>query len=75
LWLVCSSDNPYSGSSCGISCHLKCALKNKKAGIVKSGCNKLDCSFYCVSCGKINWLMRYPSDCFGSLTSLENYDL
>jgi len=58
LWLVCSSDNPYSGSSCGMSCHLKCALKNKKAGIVKNGCNKLDCSFYCVSCGKINWLMR-----------------
>ncbi|CAL4997428.1 unnamed protein product [Urochloa decumbens] len=58
LWLVCTSDNPYSGCSCGTSCHLKCALKNKKAGIVKNGCNKLDCSFYCVSCGKINWLMR-----------------
>ena len=69
LWLVCSSDNPYSGISCGISCHLNCALKNKRAGIVKNGCNKLDCSFYCVNCGKINWLMRYP-DCFGSLTSL-----
>ncbi|XP_066352924.1 VIN3-like protein 2 [Miscanthus floridulus] len=58
LWLVCSSDNPYSGCSCGVSCHLNCALKNKKAGIVKNGCNKLDCSFYCFSCGKINWLMR-----------------
>ncbi|XP_062195392.1 VIN3-like protein 2 isoform X2 [Phragmites australis] len=59
LWLVCSSDNPYCGGSCGMSCHLKCALKNKKAGILKNGCNsKLDCSFYCVCCGKINWLMR-----------------
>ncbi|XP_062191813.1 VIN3-like protein 2 isoform X2 [Phragmites australis] len=59
LWLVCSSDNPYSGCSCGMSCHLKCALKNKKTGILKNGCNKkLDCSFYCVCCGKINWLMR-----------------
>ncbi|WVZ94531.1 hypothetical protein U9M48_040412 [Paspalum notatum var. saurae] len=58
LWLVCSSDNPYSGGSCGASCHLMCALENKKAGIVKNGCKKLDCSFYCVSCGKINWLMR-----------------
>ncbi|KAL6659041.1 hypothetical protein ACP70R_003081 [Stipagrostis hirtigluma subsp. patula] len=59
LWLVCSSDNPYCGGSCGMSCHLKCALKNKKAGILKNGCNnKLDCSFYCVYCGKINWLMR-----------------
>ncbi|CAO2164011.1 unnamed protein product [Urochloa humidicola] len=58
LWLFCTSDNPYSGCSCGTSCHLKCALKNKKAGFVKNGCSKLDCSFYCVSCGKINWLMR-----------------
>jgi hypothetical protein len=31
LWLVCSSDNPYSCCSCGVSCHLNCALKNKKA--------------------------------------------
>lgn len=77
LWLVCSSDNPYSGCSCGVSCHLNCALKNKRAGIVKNGCNKLDCSFYCVSCGKINWLMRYPSDCFSSLINMpwENYHL
>nr|QWB89293.1 VIL4 [Bambusa tulda] len=58
LWLICSSDNPYCGYSCGMSCHLKCALKNKKAGIIKNGCNKLDGSFYCVCCGKINWLMR-----------------
>ncbi|KAL6843164.1 hypothetical protein ACP4OV_026877 [Aristida adscensionis] len=58
LWLVCSSENPYCGVSCGMSCHLKCALKNKKAGILKNGCNKLDCSFYCVCCGKVNWLMR-----------------
>ncbi|XP_066159515.1 VIN3-like protein 2 isoform X1 [Oryza sativa Japonica Group] len=59
LWLVCSSDTPYSGYSCGTSCHLKCALKNKKAGIFKNGCNKKsDGSFYCVWCGKMNWLMR-----------------
>uniref|UniRef100_A0A0A9D992 Oberon-like PHD finger domain-containing protein n=1 Tax=Arundo donax TaxID=35708 RepID=A0A0A9D992_ARUDO len=30
VWLVCSSDNPYTGCSCGMSCHLRCALKNKK---------------------------------------------
>ncbi|XP_015696220.1 VIN3-like protein 2 isoform X1 [Oryza brachyantha] len=58
LWLVCSSDTPYSGYSCGTSCHLKCALKNKKAGILKNGCKKSDGSFYCVWCGKMNWLMR-----------------
>ncbi|KAK3122969.1 hypothetical protein QOZ80_8AG0621260 [Eleusine coracana subsp. coracana] len=60
LWLVCTSDVPYSGCSCGMSCHLNCALKSKKTGILKNGCaSKLeDCSFYCVYCGKINWLMR-----------------
>jgi len=58
LWLVCSSDNPYNGFSCGLSCHLRCALKNKKSGILKNTCNKLDGSFYCFCCGKINWLMR-----------------
>jgi hypothetical protein len=64
LWLVCTSDVPYSGCSCGMSCHLTCALKSKKAGILKNGCtNKLgDYSSYCVYCGKVNWLMRYLSD-------------
>ncbi|KAK8940480.1 VIN3-like protein 2 [Platanthera zijinensis] len=58
LWLVCNSDPPYCGDSCGVSCHLKCALKHEKAGILKSGCSqKLDGSFYCVFCGKINWLI------------------
>ncbi|XP_020597586.1 VIN3-like protein 2 isoform X2 [Phalaenopsis equestris] len=58
LWLVCSSDPPYCGDSCGMSCHLKCALKHEKAGILKTGyCQKLDGSFYCVYCGKINWLI------------------
>ncbi|GJN09521.1 hypothetical protein PR202_ga27536 [Eleusine coracana subsp. coracana] len=34
--------------------------RSKKTGILKNGCaSKLeDCSFYCVYCGKINWLMR-----------------
>ncbi|XP_077224427.1 VIN3-like protein 2 [Tasmannia lanceolata] len=58
LWLVCNSDPPNYGDSCGMSCHLKCALKHDRAGIVKNGCfNKLDGSFYCVSCGKVNGLM------------------
>jgi len=58
LWLVCTSDPPYCGDSCGITCHLKCALKNEKAGIAKNGCyRKLDGSFYCVCCGKVNWLI------------------
>ncbi|CAL9130959.1 unnamed protein product [Musa textilis] len=58
LWLVCNSDPPYCGNSCGMSCHLKCALKHEKAGILKTGCSaKLDASFYCVCCGKVNWLI------------------
>ncbi|KAG1365140.1 VIN3-like protein 2 [Cocos nucifera] len=59
LWLVCNSDPPYQSNSCGMSYHLKCALKHERAGILKNGCYpKLDGSFYCVFCGKINWLIR-----------------
>lgn len=58
LWLVCTSDPPYCGDSCGASCHLKCALKSENTGITKNGCYaKLDGSFYCVCCGKVNWLI------------------
>ncbi|KAK9269824.1 hypothetical protein L1049_025397 [Liquidambar formosana] len=59
LWLTCSSNPPNEAGSCGMSCHLKCALKHERAGIMKNGCcTKLDGSFYCVSCGKSNGLMR-----------------
>lgn len=58
LWLTCDSDLPNGGDSCGMSCHLKCALRHERAGIMKNGkCGKLDGKFYCVSCGKINDLM------------------
>ncbi|XP_010914321.1 VIN3-like protein 2 [Elaeis guineensis] len=58
LWLVCNSDPPYQRNSCGMSCHLKCALKHERAGILKNGCYpKLDGSFYCAFCGKVNWLI------------------
>ncbi|KAG7971987.1 hypothetical protein I3843_07G162300 [Carya illinoinensis] len=53
LWLTCDND------LCGLSCHLECALKHERAGILKHGCcEKLDGSFYCISCGKINGIMR-----------------
>ncbi|XP_057975032.1 VIN3-like protein 2 [Malania oleifera] len=59
LWLICSSDLPGEGDSCGMSCHLTCALRHDRAGIMKDGCcTKLDGYFYCVSCGKIKGLMR-----------------
>ncbi|KAJ7965825.1 VIN3-like protein 2 [Quillaja saponaria] len=59
LWLTCSSDLPDEKESCGMSCHLECALKDGRAGILNNGCHAtLEGSFYCVSCGKINELMR-----------------
>ncbi|KAJ1421309.1 Oberon, PHD finger domain [Sesbania bispinosa] len=58
LWLTCSSDHT-NEESCGMSCHLQCALSNQVLGILKGrGGITLDGSFYCVSCGKINELMR-----------------
>ncbi|RDX74276.1 VIN3-like protein 2, partial [Mucuna pruriens] len=58
LWLTCSSDLP-NEESCGMSCHLQCALSNQMSGILKGSCGiKLDGTFCCVSCGKINELMK-----------------
>ncbi|KAF5739788.1 VIN3-like protein 2 [Tripterygium wilfordii] len=58
LWLTCSSDYVGENDSCGITCHLICALQ-ERAGIMKIGCyEKLEGNFYCVSCGKVNGLMR-----------------
>ncbi|KAF8389362.1 hypothetical protein HHK36_026056 [Tetracentron sinense] len=56
LWLVCSSEPPYQGDSCGMSCHLECALKHSRAGIDGHHAG-LDGSFYCVFCGKTNDLL------------------
>ncbi|KAF6141812.1 hypothetical protein GIB67_031879 [Kingdonia uniflora] len=58
LWLVCSSDYPDCGDSCGFSCHLECALKHENTGITKDAMRpRLDGSFYCASCGKLNDLL------------------
>lgn len=60
LWLTCGSDLLDDKDSCGMSCHLQCALNIKKSGILKGTLRTtLDGSFSCVSCGKINGLMRY----------------
>ncbi|OIT39178.1 PREDICTED: VIN3-like protein 2 [Nicotiana attenuata] len=59
LWLTCESDSPDEIKPCGLSCHLKCALEHEQSGILKNCINqKLDGDFYCVSCGKVNGLMR-----------------
>ncbi|KAA8522759.1 hypothetical protein F0562_009079 [Nyssa sinensis] len=58
LWLSCISEPPFQGDSCGMSCHLECALRHDRFGIAKNGRHpRLDGSFYCVSCGKVNDLL------------------
>ncbi|XWS73247.1 hypothetical protein CRYUN_Cryun02cG0111300 [Craigia yunnanensis] len=58
LWLICSSEPPFLGNSCGMSCHLECALKHEMSGIGKDKRHAgLDGSFYCVACGKVNDLL------------------
>lgn len=58
LWLFCSSESHTQAQSCGMSCHLECAFKHEKAGIVASEkCAKLDGSYYCTNCGKVNDLL------------------
>uniref|UniRef100_A0A0A9CEN6 Oberon-like PHD finger domain-containing protein n=1 Tax=Arundo donax TaxID=35708 RepID=A0A0A9CEN6_ARUDO len=58
LWLFCSSDQPLQKDSCGFSCHLECALKDERAGILQSGqCKKLDGGYYCTRCWKQNDLL------------------
>ncbi|KAK4757809.1 hypothetical protein SAY87_019110 [Trapa incisa] len=62
LWLTCSSEMPYQCDSCGMSCHLECALKNESTKIAK-GVQRggLDGIFFCASCGKVNdilWCWR-----------------
>lgn len=55
LWLICNSELPFQGESCGMSCHLECALRHETSHIGKE---KQDGSFNCVSCGKVNDIFR-----------------
>ncbi|KAJ4832857.1 hypothetical protein Tsubulata_001946 [Turnera subulata] len=58
LWLTCGSDT-LSERSCGLTCHLICALKDERTGIMKiASVRKLEGCFFCVSCRQINGLMR-----------------
>lgn len=62
LWLFCNSDQPSQEDSCGFSCHLECALEDKRSGIQQCGqSKKLDGDYYCIQCGKQNDLLRYFS--------------
>ncbi|KAL8488921.1 hypothetical protein ACS0TY_025006 [Phlomoides rotata] len=58
LWLICSSDPPFLGMPCGMSCHLECIFRHENSGISRDGKDKgLDGSFRCISCGKVNDLL------------------
>jgi hypothetical protein len=62
LWLSCSSDQHLQKDTCGFSCHLECALKDERTGILQSGqCKKLDGGYYCTRCWKQNDLLGYCS--------------
>ncbi|XP_062078679.1 VIN3-like protein 2 [Humulus lupulus] len=52
LWLICCSEPPFQSDSCGMSCHLECALTHEKSGI-----GEHDGTFCCVFCGKENDLL------------------
>ncbi|XP_038712220.1 VIN3-like protein 1 isoform X2 [Tripterygium wilfordii] len=59
LWLVCASES-CDGDSCGLSCHIECALKRKKVGVVNLGqLMQLDGSYCCASCGKVSGILGY----------------
>ncbi|WCJ29750.1 VIN3-like protein 1 [Euphorbia peplus] len=57
LWLVCSSETD-QGDSCGLSCHIDCALQHEKVGVVDLGqLMQLDGSYCCASCGKVSGIL------------------
>ncbi|KAK9055066.1 hypothetical protein SSX86_026146 [Deinandra increscens subsp. villosa] len=59
LWLECTSNSP-AGESCGLSCHIECALQRNKVGVVDLGqLMQLDGSYCCASCGKISGILGY----------------
>ncbi|KAF2304562.1 hypothetical protein GH714_033573 [Hevea brasiliensis] len=57
LWLFCTSETG-QGDSCGLSCHIECALQRDKVGVVDLGqLMQLDGSYCCASCGKISGIL------------------
>ncbi|KAJ7973893.1 VIN3-like protein 1 [Quillaja saponaria] len=59
LWLVCTSESAQE-ESCGLSCHIECALQREKVGVIDHGqLMQLDGSYCCASCGKVTGILRY----------------
>ncbi|XP_023002374.1 VIN3-like protein 1 [Cucurbita maxima] len=58
LWLVCSAESGQR-DSCGLSCHIECALQREKVGVVDLGqLMQLDGSYCCASCGKVSGILE-----------------
>ncbi|EPS60802.1 hypothetical protein M569_13998, partial [Genlisea aurea] len=49
LWLICNSEPPFDGISCGVSSHLECVLQRETGSSNER--------FRCSSCGKTNDLL------------------
>ncbi|CAI9758208.1 unnamed protein product [Fraxinus pennsylvanica] len=59
LWLECTSESGLE-DSCGLSCHIECALQHGKVGVVNLGqLMQLDGSYCCASCGKVSGILGY----------------
>ncbi|KAE9600924.1 putative oberon, PHD finger domain-containing protein [Lupinus albus] len=57
LWVVCTSESTQEGS-CGLSCHIECALQHEKAGVVDHGqLMQLDGGYCCASCGTVTGIL------------------
>ncbi|CAK9172295.1 unnamed protein product [Ilex paraguariensis] len=59
LWLECTCESG-QGDSCGLSCHIECALQHGKVGVVELGqLMHLDGSYCCAACGKVSSIIGY----------------
>ncbi|RAL37225.1 hypothetical protein DM860_004147 [Cuscuta australis] len=59
LWLECASETGH-GESCGLTCHIECAIQRGKVGVVNLGqLMQLDGSYCCASCGKVSGILGY----------------
>lgn len=57
LWLVCTSESSQS-DSCGLSCHVECAIQHEKVGVVDHGqLMQLDGGYCCATCGKVSGIL------------------
>ncbi|RAL51067.1 hypothetical protein DM860_005423 [Cuscuta australis] len=57
LWLECIPV-PGEGESCGLTCHIECALKQGKVGVVDLGqLMQLDGSYCCAFCGNVSEIL------------------